>query len=357
MSLSYKNYSSEEILNSLRNINYFNGKMLYGFNNNINIKLNFEVDVLQVTEQADVFAREIYTYRSQFDMKRFLGACQDDWLRLLHEAYVYDYVRCVYYGVESVNMIDFPENIYAFTGHSILTQYLSRRTFNFSLDDAVPCTIYADISYSGKIADMLKDIFLVYPDLENGISKTPNVPSYVNAKYEAILKGLNGGLEYLNSRNNKLTKNLFSMSKLNDTNVKSVMSKESNPLLNSFLSKDKETFFFINPSNLTGPSKLRFNESLYLSRALGFTSEQITIEGNGLYKTARRNLDSDFLTREDVYSITQLKSELLPYTWEQILDYLLIDTYKEEHDKETLRANPKDVQSNSTKLDGGKSTP
>lgn len=78
MSLTYKNTAKTYILHNLRNIRYANTEMLFGFYNTLEIELELVLSPEQIFFQADVFAREILTHRSQFDLKRFLGSYQED---------------------------------------------------------------------------------------------------------------------------------------------------------------------------------------------------------------------------------------------------------------------------------------
>jgi hypothetical protein len=80
------------------------------------------------------------------------------------------------------------------------------------------------------------------------------------------------------------------------------------------------------PTQDSKPEALRFNESLHCGRAVGFRRDQFILESNSFYKVATRR-DPDFLTREEVYSITGLKSEMVPSSMEQIKYYLGINSY------------------------------
>lgn len=331
MVLSYKNNSSNHILNKLIDVRYSNRQMLFGFDNNITITYGFDIDVMQIALQADIFSRQMYSYRSLFDFKRFLGSYQDDWLRLLHEAYVYDRVRCIYYGLNSNNLMKSPEDVVTFPGHCLMFNFLVRKTFQFSIDDSQPRSIFTGISTPNSAIEALRPVFQTYPDLEEGISQIPGVYTYFNFKYESILRGLKSGLTYLNSRKEiENSKDLFFTVNLDDQNISGMTNPMSNPILNSHLSEDCRKFYFINPVSVSGPGKMRFNESLYISRAIGMRSDQLTLESNNFYNVAVRDYTSDFLTREEVYAITGIKSEIVPYSWQQILNYLGIDTYRVE---------------------------
>lgn len=325
MTLSYKNLGKDEILNQLRDIRFANGEMLFGQYNTVSIDFDFIVDVQQISIQADVFAREMITHRSDFDFKRFLGQYQIDWLRILHEAYVFDRCRAIYYGMNSINMLSTPNDIKSFTGHVLLFNMLSKMNFKFTTADEQPYQIYANVKYPGDALTLLEPIFKAYPNVKEGISDNPRYISYVNQTYDAVLEGLYNGSMYLNSRNNS---SFFSIKSLDDETIANVLSDTSNPILNSFLSKDGRKFYFIHPSNVSGPGKMKFNESIFINRALGFRSNQLNVDENTFYKVAKRDAIRDVLTKEEVYAITGLKTEIIPYSTAQTNEYLGFNSYK-----------------------------
>lgn len=328
MALSYKNNSFDVILNKLRDIRYAGGEQLYGFNNTIDVQLQFNADRTQIALQADIFAREILLHRSKFDMKRFLGQYQDDWLRLLHEAYVYDRIKCIYYGFSYNNILTIPENLIAFPGNIILFRMLSKRQFSFQTSDIQPYSLYVSINTTLDRSSILEPIFEWYPSLREGMSENDSFPSYVNSRSESILQGLLNAKRYLdNSKSGNQSEQLYDIKQLGDSSVNAFTLNDSNPILNSFLSSDGNKFFFINPVSVSGPGKLRFNESLYLSRAIGLRRDQLEFNGNTFYSVVPRNTISDPLTREEVYAVTGLKSEIIPYGSEQINAYLGINSY------------------------------
>jgi hypothetical protein len=75
------------------------------------------------------------------------------------------------------------------------------------------------------------------------------------------------------------------------------------------------------------PEALRFNESIFISRACGFRSKGLNYKGNDFYVVVERDDDCDPLTREDVYAVTGLKSEMIPFSESQISNYLGFDLY------------------------------
>lgn len=328
MALIYKNISSDEILSKYRNLRYANGEMLFGFNNILDFDLTLELDIQHLSLQADVFAREMLTHQGAFDFKRFLGQYREDWLRLLHEAYIYDRLKNVYYGVLSYNLLKIPEGTYSFPGNVILLHNLAKRRFEYTTNDAQPYTLQVGIKYETNIQELFKPIFDVFPDIEEGISYNVNYPSYVCSRYEAILKGLHSAKLYLEGRRNSGTpKELFSMVEMNDVRIEAFVNVGTNPIWNSFLGKDGKEFFFVLPQKDSTPEALRFNESLHIGRAVGMVSEQLNYGGNNFYNVAPRNTLNDFMTREEVYAITGLKSNIVPYTLEQIEQYLGYNSY------------------------------
>jgi hypothetical protein len=130
----------------------------------------------------------------------------------------------------------------------------------------------------------------------------------------------------------KITKDsLYEITYLTDKNVISNLTEESNPILNSFLSKDHSSFSFILPTNESGPNALTFNESVFLSRAIGLTSDGISVNGSKIYNTVKRAVSSDRFIRDEVYSVTGLKTERVPYSLDQIMNYAR-SSYQQDKD-------------------------
>lgn len=303
--------------------------MLFGFNNTKELTLELNCDVHQICIQADIFAREILTHRSKFDLKRILGPFQVDWLRLLHEAYVYDRIKCIYYGIQSFNLLKIPEGTYSFPGNVILMHLLVKKTFQFSTGDQQNYALYVDLKYK-KLQEILDPIFELYPDLREGMSDDINIVSYVNVVSESILKGLNNAKEFLKSKSKNGDSSLFEIIPMNSSDIDKFLIEDSNPVINSFLSKDGKKFFFILPYDKSSNDALRFNESLFLSRALGITSTQLYEGDNPFYKVANRDNLSDPFAREEVYAVTGLKSEIVPLSQARISEYLGINSFKAE---------------------------
>lgn len=333
MNLSYKNLSRTKILNTLKDIRFLNGEMVFGFYNTANIDLTLTVDPQHLFQQADVFARQMYQYRSDFDLKRFLGSYQEDWIRIMSEAYVYDRLKAIFYGMFSIYKLELPDNLVTFPGHALLVNLLAKGSFSFSTNDSQPFTLYVNLKAEKAFEELAEPFFQICPDLRDGLSiNNTGSYNYCNPFYETVLRGFYNGRIYLeNNRtgrvknnNNSKASDFFEMCMLNDDNIKTFTIGNSNPIANSFLSKDLDKFYFVRPDEDDNIGVPRFDESVFITRALGFIGDQLEIEGNNVYKVAKRN-KTDIFTKEEVFSITGIKSELVPYTMEEIDRYLGID--------------------------------
>lgn len=351
MPISYKCLGKDYILKEIRNIRYASGELLYGFDNTVTIDLNLEIDVQHLSLQADVFAREIMTHRSKFDFKRFLGPDQRDWTRLLHLSYVYDRLKCIYYGVNSYNLLRIPENTYSFPGNILLMHLISKRSFQYNINDEQPFTLYANIS-NIPYPEMFIPVLERYPDLRNGLSANPLVITYVNMQCETILKGLYYAKEFLQSKQ-KINGNnvLFEIYELNDSKIELFSLGDNNPLINSFLNLEKNKFFFILSHSDSKPEALKYNASVFFSRAVGFVSTQLLYDENSFYRVVARNPLRDPFTKDDVYAITGLKSSMVPQSEESILEYMTFNTL--EQNFEMLRRILNDLEAGG----GSTSTP
>lgn len=326
MALSYKNHSTDSILNKLRDIRYGSGEMLYGQYNIIERTIKFSTNISQLTHEADLFSREMLSHRSKIDFKRILGQHQDDWCRQLHEAFVYDRCRAIYYGLNLRNIDRLREGKYSFPGHILLFRFLNEMNYNFSTSDSQPFFLYLNIEV-GNQKELLDPIFEVYPDLRDGLSTNDRNISYVNTACETVLNGLYNSKVFMNTRGKNLPA-IFEIRDMTDENIEAVtLSNSSNPILNSLLNEKGDRFMFINTD--TGPGNMRFNESLFITRSLGFIGKQLEIDENVFYAVSRRDSSADPLTKNDLYAITGIKTDLIPYTDEQIKNYLGINTYKE----------------------------
>lgn len=331
--LIYKNFAKDIILKDLRNLRYANSEMYYGFNNTTNLEMKLVIDPIQVSLQADVFCREMLNHKGKIDFKRFLGPYQIDWPRLLHNVYVYDRIKCIYYGLSLTNMSKLPENMHSFPGNILLAHLISKNTFRFDLRDEQPFSFFVKLAYETS-QSCFDPIFSDYPDLKQGMSDNSRIISYVNMEYEPILQGLYYSKEYLDSKtSNKEGKNsLYEIHELNSTKIETFTSGDNNPIANSFLSENGDKFFFIIPPNESKPQALRYNASIFLPRAVGLRSSQLIVEENNFYKVAKREISSDIFTRDEMFSVTGLKSEIIPYSLNQIKEYLGINTFKFERE-------------------------
>lgn len=322
MAISYKCLSKDYILKEVRNIRYASSELLFGFNNTISMDLDLEIDVDQLSLQADVFAREIMTHRSKFDFKRFLGPNQGDWTRLLHLAYVYDRLKCIYYGINSYNLMNFPENTYSFPGNILLMRLLSKRNFQYSVNDDQPFILYANIR-NVSYPEMFLPVLNRYPTLKEGLSDTPFVITYINMQCETILKGLFYAKEFLQSKQKTNGgKSLFEIYELNDEKIEIFTVGDSNPLINSFLNSERNKFFFILSHNDSKSEALKYNASVFFSRAVGFISTQLTLDENDFFRVVTRNSINDPFTKDEVYAITGLKSNMVPLPREAVTRYM-----------------------------------
>lgn len=331
MFLQYKDLSSNDIMAQAKSIKYSVNELVFGFNTNVKIDISHEVDVLQIVQQADLFARQMYVNRSLFDFKRFMGPNQSDWLRMLHEVYVYDRCKNIYYGLNSIYRNSPPLNTFSFPGNILLRNYLSINQFNFSTggyEDSFK--IFVNLKIDRDYLKVLEEIQDLYPCIKEGMSSDGNNFIYSNVTYECILEGLSNGSIFLKSKMKDRSKNLpFLILPSNSEDMeKFVDTESSNPILNSFLSSDRTKFSFITKAGSEVKSSPMFEESLFISRALGFTSNsgENSLYGNSFYTTVPRNPFKDFLTREEVYSITGLKTEEIPFSYDQLIAYLSIRT-------------------------------
>lgn len=326
MVLSYKNFSTSELLNQTRNINYANIELLYGINNIIDLQFQLEIDIIQLQQQADVFSRQLLIHKSSFDFKRALGPYTADWPRLLHEAYVYDRCKCIFYGINSVNMSEFPKNSHSFPGNVLLMHMLKERTFSFTTGDSQPYHVNLSITNAQLAMDLLQPVLDEYPDINSGISSQMNTYVYQNTIFEGILSALSDAKVYMDTKRNATAKGLFEIVPMNDDKIPAFLLSDANPLANSFLNKERDKYYFILPSNDSSSEVLRHNESMFITRALGLISQQYYLSGNPLYRIAERRENEDPMTCNEMYSVTGLKSDLTPYGHIEVLKYLGINT-------------------------------
>jgi hypothetical protein len=335
MSLKYKNFSTDHILKQARNIRYANGNMMFGFYNSLELDLEVKLDAQQLFIQADVFARQILLHRSLFDLKRFLGQYQSDWQRILMEAYVYDRLKAIYYGVNSINMLDWPKGLVSFPGNIILSRVLSKNAFIHNTNDSQPFSLNMSIYIDNNLENLFKQIFEICPRLKQGFSTRPGVYTYVNSESETVLRGLFNAKVYLKSKGNNGKFDLFDIHDFDTDTLDTHILRDSFALANGVMHKDFKKWFFYLPESSSEPAALRFNESIFLGRALGITmSNNLDVSGNNMYSTAARNYISDAFTRDEVYSVTAVKSELTPYTMDEIKHYLNINSYEVDENNE-----------------------
>lgn len=348
MSLSYRNYSTDEILKQCRNIDYAACLELYGgVNNNIEMVSEIKINVLQIKQQADIFAKQMLIYKSKADFKRFLGSRDDRWKRLLHETYVYDRCRSIYYGLNSIFMSKFPINTHSFVGNVLLANLLKDNYRKFDTKDVLQYNLYFKVEFNRKASELLDPIFKVYPNLKSGMSTNENSYSYVNTEYESILTGLYNAKTFMeknntnnsNSNSNSATPSanvssprstIYDMCTLDSDNVLQFFTDAQYPFMNSFLNENSDRFSFILPSSDSKPESIKHNESVFLARAVGLVSKGVVRQENNLYCSVPRKFSSDNLIYNEVYSITGLKTEILPDSEDFINSYLVIPSPKSD---------------------------
>lgn len=349
MSLSYRNYSTDEILKQCRNIDYAACLDLYSsVNNNIEIVSELKIDLLQLKQQADIFAKQMLVHKSKADFKRFLGSRDDKWKKLLHEAYVYDRCRSIYYGLNSVFMSKFPASIHSFVGNVLLANLLKDNTRKFDTKDVLQYNLYFRVDLDRKAMKLLDPVFEIYPNLKTGMSIHENSYSYINAEYESILTGLYNAKNFIernnttsNSNNNGSSTNsnasasspratIFDMCTLDSDTVLQFFSDAQYPFMNSFLNDSGDKFSFILPSNESKPESIKHNESVFLARSLGLVSKGVFRQENNIYCSVPRKFSSDNLIYNEVYSVTGLKTEMLPDSEDFINAYLSLPKPKSD---------------------------
>lgn len=329
MPLSYKNLAFEEIVNKYRNMRYASGELQYGFTNSVSHTLVLTLDVDHLAMQADVFTQGMDKYRSKLMLKKYISSRPSEWSQMLHETYVYDRIRCIFYGLNYNSLGKLPENINAFPGNILLMHFLAKGIFKFEENNEQPFsfTVYLEQSQQ-SFMQLVQPILTKYPNLSLGLTQYSNTYFY-NSHYERILTGLYNDKVYLtsrtagkNSKNNM--DNVFEITHLNDDKLLSFLSHDSNPIGNSFLNKDRTQFLFNMPYDKSGPEALRFNESIFLTRALGFVGSNFAYRGNSFYTNVPRSTQQDFLTREEVYAVTGIKTNSTARTEDEMKFYLKV---------------------------------
>lgn len=315
--LQYSNLSTNFILNQFKHINYASNQSQFGFGNILTHNIEFTIDNVQIGLQADVFSREILTNKSTIDFKRFLGSDSQDYQRLITEAYIYSFAKAVYYGTNNISVNNYPKDSYCFPGHALLSRFLSDTVYSFHIGEETSFSLYVNISYDNEDNRLLKQIFCIAPDLEEGLSRINNVFTYRNVRYETVLKGLHQALRKKNE--GKTSEQKFYVTTFDDPAIDSFTLNDSNPIVNSALSPKGEKFYFINPVSTV---QMKQNESLFIGRALGFNHQGLETFENKYFTCIPRNAYADHLITDEVYAITGLKSQLTSYTYKQLQEYL-----------------------------------
>jgi hypothetical protein len=192
---------------------------------------------------------------------------------------------------------------------------------------------------------MFKEVFEICPNLKEGLSDNPKFISYVNSQSETILRGLYNGSIYLESKSEKKSNNnkegnnkkenkvksdsLFTMFDFSTDKLDDKMYQDEFPFANGIMNKSFKSWYFYIPDDKSGVNTLHFNESIFLGRAIGLTMpNNLNVSSNPMYIEVPREYYSDAFCKEEVYSVTGLKSELIPYSMENIIQYLSIDVRK-----------------------------
>jgi hypothetical protein len=309
----------------------------------------------QLFIQADVFARQVLLHRSSFDLKRFLGSYQEEWPRLLAEAYCYDRLKAIYYGINYPSLSEWPQGLVSFPGNILLSRVIAGKSFNFHTNDAQPFALFVSVGYETDVNKLFSDVFTFCPALKEGMSDNPNYISYVNSSSETILRGLFNASIYLKSktgevedkeeddndssnntrRRKKKKKNnkvigpgsLYEMFEFSTDKFESKMLPSEFPFMNSIMDEKFDKWYYYIPDSESGINAMHFNESLFLGRAIGLSTKNnhFDIAKNPMMFACYRDNISDPFTKEEVYAITGLKSELTPYSMDQISEYLRIN--------------------------------
>lgn len=339
MVLSYKNLSFDELVTVFRDLKYANSDLLYSFGNSITLKLSLTANVRHIRNQADVWTQGVNKYRSNLMLKKYIGAKPEEWSQMLHEAYVYDRLRCLFYGLNFNSIGKLPVNISSFPGNVLLMHSIARSVFKFEQKDSQPFTMSIILDCQSDFNTLIQPVLDQYPNIKAGLTNSVNARTFYHEIYETILTGLANDRAYLSSRRSRgnnnntaqssLSEGMFEITTLTDDRIPAFLNQESNPLANSFLNKDFNRFFFNSPYNLSGPEALRYNESIFISRAIGFTGSNLSYEGNKLYRSVPRKILNDYLTRDEVYAVTGIKTDAIPRAEDDLNLYLgIVDLTK-----------------------------
>jgi hypothetical protein len=292
-------------------------------NSDLNVEFELGFDVEHVLLQADLFSRELLTHKTRFDFKRIFGHRSDDWYKEILKLYIYDALKSIYYGLNANKFRDFPDRVYSFPGNALRMALIKTNQFQFHTKGELPYHIYLRIK-TKNFDEYSRDFFKMFPDLNEGVSNDSNFPAYLNSKYEGYITGLFNAFTFLESQKGTSSKlpGLYEVISLFDPKLTSFLQESSFPFMNSFLSKDLRKFNFILPSEfISSPETMKFNYSLFIGRAIGLVSNQIYVDDNPLYKMVNRQ-ERDVYAKYEMHSITGLKTELLPYSFEHIITHL-----------------------------------
>jgi hypothetical protein len=227
-----------------------------------------------------------------------------------------------------------PEGAYSFPGNLILMRMISKKNFSFNVDPTMPQQLNVRLTMSRNMDDLFGVVQALYPEIFKNMSKDDYNFSFIDSKYEAILRGLYNAKMGVNGKTvQERTSNTYFIYEMSDPVLDKYMGENLNPMINSFLDGGGSRFFYIVNEFESTYDKMRFNESLYFGRAVGFTNKQLFISGNPCYTVVNRNNDKDHFTNRCLHAITGLKTELVPKDEQSIFKYLKINTYTFVQDK------------------------
>jgi len=335
--LTYSNYGSKIIISKRRDTRFASDRLHNaGPENHIQRILKAILDINQIAMQADIMSRAILGLGSDVYLKKVFGAERPDWARQLSECFVYDRVRCFFYAFFNTRIDSIPD-VRCFKGHLALHKFVASQNITFTEGSDNTMSISTIVVTQEDFIEVLEELLNYWPNLRYGLSYKVGKPHWNNPILEGFLNGLYSEMTNIMSDKNvsQSTKDLmFEMTNLtNDSFMDQIVKESANPILNSYLSEDGKEFSFVNPPEISGDNSIKFNESVFLARAIGIRADELLIDSNQVYTKVPRNIDIDTMTRFEVHAITGIKSDLVPNTKEEMDRYLGFDTYSSSYDR------------------------
>jgi hypothetical protein len=359
-SLAYSNLASKEILSKMRDINFALDNLLNGGSRNfISRDLTVVLDLIQITLQGDIFRKYALSNGSKLYLKKIFGNERGDWGTQLLETFVYDRLRCMFYGYKDTQIRNLP-NVKCFKGHAILRDMIARSNFRFSDGSNNKLIISVTVKLEDDFEERLNNALDAYPKLKVGLDWKRGV--WHNEIYEGFLEGLNDESISFNSNSDytveeKLT--MYEMCALDkETMVSQVVKETANPILNSYLNREGSKFSFIYPGNKGSDNSIQWNESVFYARAVGIRAVSMEYLGNSMYTSVGRVDCDDVLTRYDVHAITGCRTEAIPLSLDELNTMIGNTTYYTGIDRVHLNCGkygnvPSDIDSDSEDKEGG----